>query len=149
MTEADDKEVAVGKGSSARQKLEKILEAAWARNAFHTVVMDMTSVVDYTDLFVLLSGRSRVHVLAIADNIVEELKREGISPLSHEGRHAGTWVLLDYGDVVVHVFQSQTRATYDLESLWADANRMPVEEPVWVKEFARREADFDAFGSAE
>ena len=76
-----------------------------------------------TDFFVICSSKSVVGVKAIAGAIQEHLKKEGI-PASHiEGLGSGTWVLADYGDVVVHVFLDQIRSYFDLESLWGDAPR--------------------------
>jgi ribosome-associated protein len=73
-----------------------------------------------------MSANTDRHVRAIADEIQDELRKQKIRPLSVEGLTAGTWVLLDYGDVVVHVFQESSRALYDIDGLWLDAARVPV-----------------------
>ena len=120
-----------------------ILEAAWSKNGYQTRLLEVGGQVSYTDMFVLLTGRSDRHVLAIADAIQAALKEKGIVPLGVEGRQAGTWVLLDFGSVVVHVFEKTTRDYYDLEKLWAEAQPIPVVEPAWVQEFARVEKGYD------
>lgn len=120
-----------------------VVEAAWSKNAFATKVLAMSKVCSFADYFVIFSGRSDRHVRAIAEAIEEALKEKGVSPLGVEGKRAGTWVLLDYGDVIVHVFEKQTRGFYDLEGLWSDAEEVEVEEPQWVKEFAQMEGEVE------
>ncbi|HVY47819.1 MAG TPA: ribosome silencing factor, partial [Minicystis sp.] len=78
------------------------------------------------DFLVIMTGRSDRHVHAIATGIEEEMRRKGVAPLSMEGLGAATWVLIDFGDVVVHVFQEEARSLYDIEGLWIDASRVPV-----------------------
>jgi len=83
----------------------------------------MTDLIVLTDYFVITHGGSRRHVQAIADEIAKSLKKLRVPRLSLEGYEEASWVLLDYGDVVVHVFDEGRRAFYDLEHLWADAPR--------------------------
>lgn len=128
-----------------RKLADAILEAAWAKNGFDTRLLDVSTLVSYTDLFVILTGRSDRHVLAIADEIEARMKAAGVLPLGVEGRKSGTWVLLDYGSVVVHIFEKGTRQFYDLERLWVDAPSLPVTEPEWVLAFARQSADYGEF----
>lgn len=118
-----------------------IVEAAWSKNAFQTRIYDVRKLVDYTDLFVILTGRSERQVAAIADAIEAELKALGAAPAGIEGRKTATWILLDFGSVVVHVFEKGNREYYDLDRLWADAAVVAVEEPAWVQDFARMEAE--------
>jgi len=120
-----------------------ILEAAWSKNAYQTRMLQVGSLVDYTDVFLILTGRSDRHVRAIADEIETRMKQQGVLPLGIEGRQANTWILMDYGDVVVHVFEKTARDYYDLEHLWSEAPALPVEEPVWVQQFARSEDSSD------
>jgi ribosome-associated protein len=121
--------------------LDAILQALWSKNAFNTVVLHVGKLTDITDYFVIVSGRSDRHVMAISDILQAQLKDKGIVPLGVEGKRASRWVLVDYGDVVVHIFEKETRAFYELEKLWGDAQRIDVEEPQWVKDFARMESD--------
>ena len=81
-----------------------------------------------TDVFVIASGTSRRHVITLAEETEMHLKQEDRRPLRREGMEDGSWVLLDYGDVIVHVFDEETREYYDLERLWADAPRLTVEQ---------------------
>ncbi|EYF01603.1 Iojap protein [Chondromyces apiculatus DSM 436] len=81
---------------------------------------------DYADYLVIMTGRSDRHVHAIAVGLEDALREKKLSPLSMEGLSAATWVLIDFGDVVVHVFQEETRRVYDIEGLWMDAGRIPV-----------------------
>ncbi len=118
-----------------------IVEAAWSKNAYQTRIYDVRKLVDYTDLFVILTGRSERQVAAIADAIEAELKAQGAAPAGIEGRKTATWILLDFGNVVVHVFEKGNRDYYDLDRLWADAAVVAVEEPAWVQDFARMEAE--------
>ena len=93
-------------------------------------ILDVSDKVDYTEFLVLMTGRSHRHVHAIAKAVQLALKVEhGAVPLSVEGMTAATWVLLDYNDVVVHVFQQSARLFYDLEGLWMDASRVSLPAP--------------------
>jgi ribosome-associated protein len=85
--------------------------------------LDVSSLLVITDLFVIASGTSRRHILTLAEEVEAELKEIGRRPLRREGFDDATWVLLDYGDVVIHVFDDPTRRFYDLERLWGDAPR--------------------------
>lgn len=89
-------------------------------------ILDVRGRVDYADFLVIMTGRSDRHVHAIATGIEQELGKKKISAISVEGLQAATWVLLDYGDVVAHVFQEESRQLYDIEGLWMDASRVSV-----------------------
>ena len=82
----------------------------------------------FTDYFFICSGRSDRQVQAIAQGIEETLRKEGIRPLGMEGVSGGKWVLMDYEDVVVHIFLEPIRKFYDLEGLWIDAQRIELEK---------------------
>ena len=88
------------------------------------VLLDVSALLVITDVFVIATGTSRRHVMTLAEGTEEKLKETGRRPLRREGLEDGTWVLLDYGDVVVHVFDEATRAYYGLERLWGDAPRL-------------------------
>ena len=106
---------------------ERALEctrAALDRKAYDLVVLETGGVSSVADYFIICSGRSDTQVQAIADAIEEHLRGQGVRPIAIEGRTRGQWVLLDYGDVVVHVFLEETREYYGLERLWADAPRV-------------------------
>jgi ribosome-associated protein len=87
------------------------------------VLLDVSRLLVITDLFVIASGTSRRHILTLAEEVEARLKEIDRRPLRREGVEDATWLLLDYGDVVVHIFDERTRAFYDLERLWGDAPR--------------------------
>ena len=101
-------------------------EAGLDKKAFAVEIIDVTGKVDYADYLVLMTGSSDRHVTALADAVDERLARGGVPSISIEGRSGGTWVLIDFVDVVVHVFQRDARAVYDIDGLWMDAARVPV-----------------------
>jgi ribosome-associated protein len=113
--------------SSASRALALALAAAGIeKKAIGIEILDVTGKVDYADYLVVMTGRSDRHVSSIATGIEEEMRKRKSAPLSMEGLTAATWVLIDFGDVVVHVFQEDARALYDIEGLWIDASRVPV-----------------------
>lgn len=113
----------------ARQTATAIAVAALDKKALGIEILDVSGKVDYADFLVIMTGRSDRHAQALAQGIEEALKKKGIRPVAVEGLQHGSWVLIDYGDVVVHVFQHDARLAYDIEGLWLDARRMPVPVP--------------------
>jgi ribosome-associated protein len=105
----------------------RVVALALERRAEDPVLLDVRGLVDYTDFFVLLTGRSLRQNQAIAEHLVRTLKQDRRLALSKTGVETGTWICLDFGDAVVHVFDPETRARYDLELLWADAPRAGLE----------------------
>lgn len=111
-------------------RLLTIADAALERNARDGLVLDLRGLSDATDYFVVLSGDSDTHARAIARNVRERLEEEdGETPAGVEGESAGRWILMDYIDLVVHVFLPRVREFYQLERLWGDAPRAPLAEP--------------------
>ena len=88
------------------------------------VVLDLSGLTVIADYFVVCSGESTTQVKAIADHIEHELRELEIRPSGVEGRENAHWILMDYGDVVVHIFEEETRAYYELEKFWLDAPRI-------------------------
>jgi ribosome-associated protein len=111
-----------------REKALKIARLALDKKADDVRVLDLRGLVSFTDFFVICSGESTQKVKAIVDNIEDGLSGKKIRPLGIEGRTFGHWVLMDYDDVVVHVFEGETRSYYELEKLWLDAPVVPVDE---------------------
>ena len=105
------------------------VQAALERKAIDTTVLDMGKVTTFTEQFVICHGTNSRQVQAIAESVKDELKSEGRRPLNMEGLRNAEWVLLDYGDFVVHVFSKDKRYYYDLERLWRNAPRLPVPVP--------------------
>ena len=100
---------------------KKICKAADDKKAGNIVIMDMRGLMFSTDYFVICGAPTATQVRAIADNIEEALDKEKIHFSHKEGYHEGEWILLDYGDVVVHIFKNENRDYYALEKLWGDA----------------------------
>ena len=113
---------------SLEEKTQLCFKAAQAKKAFDLVFLDLRSFSYVTDYFMVCSASSTAQVQAIADAINEGLKKEGIYPLGREGYNEARWVLLDYNDLVVHIFHHETRRFYDLERLWGEANIIRIEE---------------------
>lgn len=88
------------------------------------VLLEVSRLSSFADYFIVCSGRSSRQVQSIAENLEMILEEHGIRPLGVEGRQEGHWVLMDYGDVIVHVFYEPVRRFYDLESLWSEARRI-------------------------
>lgn len=97
------------------------VKAAEDKKASDIIVLDIHEVSIIADYFLLCSGRSSTQVQAIVEHIQDSLQEQGVATLRREGFREGRWVLLDYGDVVVHVFQDAERQFYNLERLWGDA----------------------------
>ncbi len=101
-------------------------EAAENKKAFEILVLDLRKLSSVSDYFVICSGSNTTQVHAIADGIGRELVQVGVRPSHVEGATEANWVLMDYGDVVVHIFEEKTRVYYSLERLWGDAPRLSV-----------------------
>lgn len=106
-----------------------LTKVALDHRAADPAILDMRALVDYTDLFVLVTARNRRHVAALAEELRQHAKKELQVPCHGiEGLTACRWVLLDFGAVVVHVFDEPLRGFYNLDGLWSDAPRLPVPE---------------------
>src|SRR5256885_10945580 len=95
------------------------IEAALAKKGLEPVLIDVTEQGTYTDFILIVSGRSDRHVQAVADGVLDVMKRErGVTPIGVEGKRDGHWCLIDFGDLIVHVFYHPMREFYDLAGLW-------------------------------
>ncbi|HKI85728.1 MAG TPA: ribosome silencing factor [Thermoanaerobaculia bacterium] len=108
-------------------RVRAVAAAALDRKALDLKILDLSGVSDFTDYFIVCSGGSDRQVRAIADHVEECLREQGVRPLHSEGRELGRWVLLDYGDLLLHVFDQETREFYQLERLWSDAADVTAE----------------------
>ncbi len=104
--------------------------AADSKQGEDIVALDVSGPLPLTDAFVLVTGRNERNVLAIASEVEERMIEAGVKPLRREGRQEGRWVLLDFGDVVVHVFHEEDRMFYSLERLWKDCPVISLKLPV-------------------
>ena len=114
--------------SEVRRLALAVAEAGLDKKATDVEIIDVTGKVDYADFLVLMTGQSDRHVAAIAEWVDESLGKRGFHCISLEGLPRAEWVLIDFVDVVVHVFQERTRALYDLDGLWMDAGRVHMPE---------------------
>ena len=114
----------------ADAKLDIYVKAALERKTVNLVILDIHSLSSIADALIICSGRSNRQVKAIAEHIRMNLKKQGIKPISVEGQKEGQWVLMDYADVIIHIFYQPVRTFYDLEGLWADAQRVRTESLV-------------------
>jgi ribosome-associated protein len=112
--------------AEARQLAMAIASAGLEKKAIGVEILEVAGKVDYADFLVIMTGRSDRHVQSIASGIEDDLRRRKMRPMSTEGMTTATWVLIDFGDVVVHVFQEDARRVYDIEGLWIDADRVEV-----------------------
>lgn len=106
--------------------LSPAVRALLAKKGEDVVVLDLRGVSSFIDYFVLASGTNQKQLLAMADAVQDELRREGARPAHIEGYPRQEWILLDYTDFVVHIFTQRTRSFYDLERLWGGATRLEV-----------------------
>lgn len=106
----------------------RALELCQDRNARDPLVLDLRGLSDATDFFLIASGDSDVHVRAISENVRQGLSEQGVKPVGVEGERTARWVLLDYFDLVVHLFHPTVREFYQLENLWGDAPSLLVDE---------------------
>ena len=122
----------VAKARKTRQWIQNALVDAKTQNI---AVLDVRKISDFTDYMVIATGTSNRHVQSSADKVVETLRGHGVQRVGIEGKQLGDWVLIDFGDVVVHIMREQTRDFYNLEKLWSDAKRV---EPGKHKETAKK-----------
>lgn len=119
--------------SNSSLSVDRALVAAGAaadKLAHDIVVLDVAEIISIIDCFVIVSASNPRQARTVLDEVEDALRaHDGSKPLGIEGVDDASWMLLDYGDVVVHVFLDETRAYYDLDRLWADATRIPFEEP--------------------
>jgi ribosome-associated protein len=115
----------VAKAKQTQQWIWNALEDAKTQDI---AVLDVRKISDFTDYMVIATGTSNRHVQSSADKVVETLRGHGVRPVGIEGKQLGDWVLIDFGDVVVHIMREQTRDFYNLEKLWSDARRVKFGE---------------------
>lgn len=110
--------------TSLEATLRPYIETIKSRKATNIVILDVQTLTSVADAFIICSGRSNRQVTATADFVKRDLKKKGKKPLNIEGKKDGHWILMDYGDVIIHIFYEPLREFYDLEGLWVDAKRV-------------------------
>ncbi len=115
---------------NGKEQVLLCVNASLKRKAKNLIILNVKEFSSFADYFIICSGTSDRQVQAIAASIQENLKEHGIMPLGIEGERLGKWVLMDYEDVVIHIFYDPVREFYDIERLWSDAPHMEVGEEV-------------------
>ncbi len=113
-----------------RMICDRCIEYLQSKKAEGLVTIDLRGIADFADFFVICTGTSDIQVRALADAVIEGMKTEGQRPWQIEGYDSRKWILIDFVDVVIHVFQPETRAFYGLERLWGDAVIEHIEDNV-------------------
>ena len=108
---------------------ELIYDALVDAKAQDITMLDVSKISDFTDTMIVVSGTSTRHVQSVADKVVDQLRAHGVRAIGVEGQKIGEWVLVDFGEVVVHVMHPQTRDFYNLEKLWSDGKRLERVKP--------------------
>ena len=101
--------------------LDLAAQSLFDKKAFNILALDVRGISTLTDYFLIATGTSDRHVIALADTVMDHLKRAGEKPIHVEGARDGDWVVLDFGDIILHLFQEQIREKYCLEELWHEA----------------------------
>ena len=104
----------------SKEFVAKIVEVLDAKKAEDVVSIDVREKTEIADYFVIAGGRSMTHTRSLIEHVEEEMDKIGFSPIRREGVREGRWAVLDYGDVIVHIFNDESRLFYHLESLWGD-----------------------------
>lgn len=112
---------------TAKEKAFEIVKAANSKKALDIELLAVEGITSMTDYFVICTGNSSPQIKAISEEIQDKMTQQGIEPLHIEGYNDSTWVLLDYDDVVVHIFHNEARGFYSLERLWADSPRVDID----------------------
>ena len=113
---------------TSKDTVKLIIDALEDKKAENIQIIDISEISSVADYFVITNGTNRSQVQALADNVEEKLGKEGISPKQIEGYSNANWILLDYADIVIHVFDRESRGFYDLERIWRDGKLIAVNE---------------------
>ncbi len=114
--------------TDTENNVERIIELIMENKGEDIVLLDLRGITSVTDFFILSTGNSSVHVKAIAQGVLEKMKHKfSLHPWHYEGFEAQKWILLDYIDIVVHMFDKDSRSFYDIENLWKDAVKKEIE----------------------
>jgi ribosome-associated protein len=112
------------------ERIRTALHAAADKKAIDLTVLDLRGIATFTDFFIISTGTNKRQMQAISDEVVDQLKRQGSPAARVEGYQAAEWILIDYGDFIVHVFDEKARRFYDLEYLWREAKRLDISPEV-------------------
>ena len=108
------------------ERVQKIAQALYDKKATNIVCLDVSEITSIADYFIICSCQSTTQLRAVTDNVEEKMSEAGYEPSHKEGYHGGTWVLIDYHDIVVHIMTEETRDFYSLENLWSDSKKLDI-----------------------
>lgn len=111
-----------------QEKLKKIVQALDSKKAEDIEVLGIRDLTVLSDYFVIANGTSTTHTKTLADEVEFQLSQAGVKPARTEGHNGSNWIVIDYSDIIVHVFYKETREFYQLERLWADGEHVDAEE---------------------
>ena len=111
-----------------QEKLKKIVEVLDAKKAENIEVLGIRDLTVLTDYFVIANGTSTTHTKTLADEVEFQLSQAGVKPARTEGHNGSNWIIIDYSDIIVHIFYKETREFYQLERLWADGEHVDISE---------------------
>jgi ribosome-associated protein len=126
ITNTENAAASVLKLADLDNRIVTALSAASDKKALAPSILDLRAVANFTDFFLIVSGTNTRQVQAIADEVVERLKKDGTRAARIEGYNTAEWILVDYGDFIVHIFDDKARQFYDLERLWREAPRVEI-----------------------
>lgn len=114
--------------TKAKEMLKIIVNALEEKKAEGIKVLDIAHVTVLADYFIICNGTSKHQILALQDHVIEELAKAGFEPKNIEGKNGESWILMDYRDVIVHIFDSENREFYNLERLWQDGKEIETDK---------------------
>ncbi len=124
------------------EEFKPYFDPIFERKALNVTALDVSALTSYTDMVVIVEAGSARQVTTMAEHIVQKLKGTGIQALGIEGIKEGEWALLDYGQIIIHVFETRARDFYDLEGLWSDAPRVDLSGAYPVNSLKENDYDF-------
>ena len=111
---------------NSKEIMELAVKSMDSKKAIDIKVLDVSKITTMADYFVICQGGSSTQIKAIADEVEEKLSEKGVKPFGREGMNTAYWVLMDYSDVIVHIFSSESRSFYSIENLWSDAENVDI-----------------------
>lgn len=112
----------------SKQLMETVVKCMDSKKAIDIKALDISKITTMADYFVICQGGSSTQIKAIADEIEEKLSEQGVKPFGREGLNTAYWILMDYSDVIVHIFSGESRSFYSIENLWSDAENVDISD---------------------
>ena len=110
------------------ERVQKIAQALYDKKASNIVALDISEITSLGDYFIICSCTSSTQLRACTDEVEEKMREIGINPVHKEGYNGGTWILMDYNDIIIHIFSKEDRLFYDLERIWRDGKKIDASE---------------------